>query len=184
MHRSDLLSQLNAYQPMDAEDEHSRRRIESFVRRQPHCFGRQLSIGHVTGSAWIIDLDRDKALLTHHRKLNLWLQLGGHSDGDSNTRAVALREGVEESGLSGLRLLGDEIFDVDVHTIPARGAEPAHEHYDVRYLLEADATWPLVVSAESHHLAWVPLAEIAAMGVDNSVLRMVAKTDRRFGGLC
>ncbi len=74
-------------------------KIYRFVDEQPTCFERSLSIGHITGSAWIVDLNRNQALLTYHRKLNKWLQLGGHADGDPNVFNVALREAQEESGL-------------------------------------------------------------------------------------
>lgn len=151
-------------------------RLSQFVAQHPDCFERSLSIGHVTGSAWIIDLARDHALLTHHRKLNRWLQLGGHSDGDHDTLRVALREGREESGLSALQPVSEAIFDIDVHLIPERKGEPAHYHYDVRFLLEADRQAPLTISSESKDLAWVPLEEILALAPEPSIRRMVAKS--------
>ncbi len=155
MHRRRLLAALAAHRPIDAEEEFSCARIERFVARTPLCFGRRTLAGHVTGSAWIVDRARERALLTHHRKLGLWLQLGGHSDGDPDTLAVALREAREESGLGSVRPATEAIFDVDVHEIPARQSEPTHLHYDVR---------------------WKTLEEIAAMDVDASVRRMVRKT--------
>ena len=95
----------------------------------------------------------DRVLLAHHRKLGRWLQPGGHSDGDPDTLAVALREAREESGLD-VRALDDAIFDIDVHRIPARGREPAHLHFDVRFLVQAEHD-RFRVSDESHALAWV-----------------------------
>ncbi len=152
-------------------------RVLEFVREHPDCFERSLAAGHVTGSAWIVDAARTHALLTHHAKLGLWLQPGGHCDGDSNVLRVALREAAEESGLTELApLLGGAIFDVDAHEIPARKNEPAHVHYDIRYALRADRSRPLQISAESRDLRWVPLDEIAGLNTDESVLRMVRKT--------
>jgi 8-oxo-dGTP pyrophosphatase MutT (NUDIX family) len=115
-------------------------------------------------------------LLTHHKKLGRWLQLGGHADGDSQVMRVASREAEEESGLKQLALVSREIFDIDVHLIPERGQEPAHYHYDVRFLFEADKNETLVVSEESNDLAWVPLVSIEDYSCEESILRMVRKT--------
>lgn len=149
--------------------------LVDFVRREPACFERATVEGHITGSAWILNHDRSACLLTHHRKLGLWLQPGGHADGQSDVLEVALREGREESGIPGLAALDPEIFDVDVHEIPARKTEPAHLHYDVRFVLVAPEGATYVVSEESHDLAWVRPEEVARYNTDDSVLRMVDK---------
>jgi len=176
MHRQRLLSLLGAYRPHNAFDAEARDRIERFVREHPDCFERSLAIGHVTGSAWIVDSSRHRCLLTHHRKLDRWLQLGGHADGNPDALDVAMREAREESGLRSLRVVSAQIFDCDVHEIPARGSEAAHFHHDLRFLLEADPAEPLIVGAESRALAWVRLDEIAGRSGDESVQRLVAKT--------
>jgi len=124
----------------------------------------------------VVDLERAHALLTHHRKLNKWLQLGGHADGDSDILRVALREAREESGLATIRPVSTAIYDIDIHVIPARGSEPEHLHYDVRFLLEADRAAPLLASRESRSLAWTPLTRIAELNPEESMARMVAKT--------
>ena len=124
----------------------------------------------------MVDLERAHALLTHHRKLNKWLQLGGHADGDSDILRVALREAREESGLATIRPVSTAIYDIDIHVIPARGSEPEHLHYDVRFLLEADRAAPLLASRESRSLAWTPLTRIAELNPEESMARMVAKT--------
>lgn len=155
-----------------------RRRMLDFVGSQSRCFDRALVPGHVTGSAWIVNPARTQVLLTHHRKLNRWFQPGGHSDGDPNTRAVAWREAREETGLEGVSLVAEAIFDLDIHAIPARKSEPEHFHYDVRFLFEANDAVPLVVSEESNDLAWVGLHEVAALNNERSMQRMVAKTLR------
>ncbi|MEA2690050.1 MAG: hypothetical protein QOD51_2657 [Candidatus Eremiobacteraeota bacterium] len=153
-----------------------RDRLVAFVAAHTGAFERVLQIGHVTASAWIVDPSRTRALLTHHRKLGKWLQLGGHVDGDTDVRRAALREAREESGLRSLRFVCGGIYDVDVHAIPARPGEPAHDHYDVRFALEADPAEPLVVNEESNELAWVPIVVLASYGADESVLRLAVKT--------
>lgn len=154
-------------------------RIRRFVEEQEECFERSLQIGHVTGSAWVVDRERTHALLTHHAKLGKWLQMGGHCDGDPDVLRVALREVEEESGLTEVTpLLGGAIFDVDAHEIPARGAEAAHIHHDIRFLVEADRGARLRISDESHDLRWVVFEEIPRLNTDESVLRMLRKTIR------
>jgi len=177
MHRRPLLSLLADYVAYDCDDAAACDRIVDFVRAHADCFERSLAVGHVTGSAWIVDRARAQCLLTHHRKLDRWLQLGGHADGDADVLAVATREAREESGLASLRAVAGAIFDCDVHAIPERAHEPRHFHYDVRFLFEADPLEPLVVSEESNELAWMPLDGLDRRGLmDVSVLRMARKT--------
>ena len=120
--------------------------------------------------------DRSRLLLTHHRKLDKWLQLGGHADGDGDLLAVALREAREESGLASVRPLGAALFDFDRHRIPARRDEPDHWHFDFRFLIEADPAEPLTISSESRDLAWVELGRATTLNAEESIARMVRKT--------
>lgn len=150
--------------------------LDAFVRRQLDCFERTcFDDGHVTGSAWVVCPRRRRVLLTHHRKLGKWLQLGGHSDGDAHTLRVAQREAEEESGLT-VKPINKSVFDIDIHIIPARGDDPEHKHYDVRFLFEADDRAPLTISGESNDLRWVFLDELQNLTTEESVLRMVRKT--------
>jgi 8-oxo-dGTP pyrophosphatase MutT (NUDIX family) len=181
MTREMLLEELDAYQAADAHEDEMRRRLHDFVTAHPDCFERSLSIGHVTGSAFIVDLGRTHTLLHHHGKLDKWLQLGGHADGEADVLGVALREAREESGLDEFWPITSAIFDVDIHPIPARRAEAEHFHYDIRYLLEADRSQPLVVTAESKAVEWVPLDAVERLTQEESMLRMVRKATARFG---
>jgi 8-oxo-dGTP pyrophosphatase MutT (NUDIX family) len=174
--RAALLADLERYVPSGDGERAMAERLRAFVAAHPDCFQRTRSSGHVTGSAWVVDRAGEAAVLTHHRKLGKWLQLGGHADGDSDIRRVALREAVEESGLTEIEPASDGIYDVDVHEIPARGAEPAHLHYDVRFAFYADRNALPAASEESHAVAWVPLAEIERFAIDDSVRRLAAKT--------
>jgi len=176
MHRTPLLNLLHQYREDFPKESDTCDQLTLFVEQNENCFSRDLLIGHVTGSAWIVSVDRTKTLLTHHRKLNRWLQPGGHADGNPNIHDVALREAKEESGLSDLVLARESLFDIDIHMIPARGDEPQHNHYDCRFLIEATGSEEYQVSDESHDLAWVNLSNINAYTTEESVLRMVRKT--------
>jgi 8-oxo-dGTP pyrophosphatase MutT (NUDIX family) len=172
----DLLGELHAYVPADAREAAMRDRVVAFVHAHGlHAFERSNLRGHVTASAWIVAPDRQSVVLLHHRKLDRWLQLGGHVDGDPDVRRGALREAREESGLRTLRALGEAIYDIDVHRVPARGAEPEHDHYDLRLAYEADPRESLVRNDESHDVRWIPLAEIERYAIDESVRRLVRK---------
>lgn len=176
--REQLLELLHRHQPADPYEESMRQRMIEFVSRNAECLSRSLQEGHITASAWVLDSAKTRVLLTWHKKLDRWLQLGGHVDPGETVLKAAQREACEESGLSSVRPLSVEIFDVDLHHIPARGAEPAHLHYDVRFLFMADAAEPLIISEESHRVAWVPLAELESASAEQSLLRMRAKTAR------
>jgi 8-oxo-dGTP pyrophosphatase MutT (NUDIX family) len=135
----------------------------------------------------VVSHDRAKFLLTHHRKLGRWLQLGGHSDGDPDPAQVALREAREESGIAGLALVPIDgrvqPLDLDAHEIPARGDEPAHVHYDVRFLVVAPPDAVVAVSEESLALRWFPAACPLDVAHDASVARLLVKADRASGAL-
>lgn len=182
MHRRPLLDLLAAYRAAHASDPAevgTADRVRALVEAHPDCFERSCPPGHVTGSAWIVSEDGGRVLLTHHRKLDRWLQLGGHADGDPDPLSVALREAREESGLVHLRVVPAGALglplDIDVHPIPARGGEPAHEHHDVRFLLVADARQALVLSEESRDLRWVALDDLRRLAGEPGILRMDRK---------
>ncbi|MDQ3289522.1 MAG: NUDIX hydrolase [Pseudomonadota bacterium] len=153
--------------------------FESLLRQDDAPFTRERSAGHFTGSAWLVDASGTRVLLTHHRKLGRWLQLGGHADGETDLAQVARREASEESGLEGLQVEA-EVFDLDRHWIPERGEEPGHWHYDVRHVVRTGADQAFVVGEESLDLAWREIASIAADqfrgdGADESLRRMARK---------
>jgi 8-oxo-dGTP pyrophosphatase MutT (NUDIX family) len=163
---------LSNYTTSFPEDFKILKEFQTFVEGNTLCFERELEIGHITGSSWIVDRERTHVLLTYHAKLDKWLQLGGHADGMTDVSSVALKEAQEESGLKNFHLLKQDIFDIDIHRIP--GKKP-HYHYDVRFLLEADRGEPLIQSSESKDLAWIHIDEIEKKTQEPSVLRMAQK---------
>lgn len=184
MHRQPLVSLLTAHQAADANEQAMLNQTIAFVTAQPDCFYRTLLIGHVTGSAWIISSAHaastdQRVVLLHHRKLDRWFQPGGHADGDPDIAAVARREAEEETGLTTLKLVSPAVFDVDVHTIPARGNEPEHLHYDIRFLFEADPGDAFIATIETKDVQWINLADVPRLNDSESILRLVRKTNSR-----
>ena len=152
-----------------------------FFRKDPNCFQKDNHAGHFTGSAWVVSTDRCQVLMTHHKKLDMWLQLGGHADGIDDLISVAIREAKEESGFDNFVLVSEKIFDLDIHEIPAISEGPIHLHYDIRFLLEADPKDNrIVVSDESHDVCWIPLDKVVKLNPENSMQRMVKKTSALF----
>jgi 8-oxo-dGTP pyrophosphatase MutT (NUDIX family) len=174
MHRQPLLQLLSDYHRRFPAEAAVVARFEHFVRAEPRCFERDLWLGHVTGSAWLVNHARDHVLLTHHRKLRRWLQLGGHSDGNPDVLTVARNEAMEESGLE-VAALATDVFDIDIHEIPARRQDPAHFHFDVRFVLQVTGAETFRVGPESLDLAWVPIAALDAYTTEESMLRMARK---------
>jgi len=177
--RAALVDSLRRHVPADAEEARDRDRILAFVLRHDRPFDRGILEGHLTGSAITVSADGSRVLLLHHRKLDRWLQPGGHGDpGETTGEEVALREAFEESGIHGLRLhaAAPRPLDVDVHDIPARGSEPAHEHLDLRYLAVAPESVVIAPDlAELHEIRWVPWDEVDALGPDHGLRRALAK---------
>lgn len=144
----------------------------------PTCFERSLLHAHFTASAWVVDEHFEQALLTHHAKLDRWLQLGGHADGEEDLALVAQKELNEESGLKQVKFYSSAIFDIDIHTIPERKSVPQHEHYDVRFLFVANREEKIVFNHESKEVTWVPMASIPSICNSNdSIMRMIQKTE-------
>ena len=154
--------------------------------QQTGCFDRSHLPGHFTGSALVATPSLDRVLLTLHAKLNRWLQLGGHADGDPRLDEVAMREAREESGLEELHFLpygsvfdrppsDSPIFDLDIHLIPARKTEPEHAHYDARFLIIANRPEAIAISHESHELRWFPIEEAFRVTGERSMHRQFEK---------
>ncbi len=177
MNRRELIQNLGNYHTSFDEEKAFIPRFKSLLSNFPNCYERSLLTGHMTASAWIIDEKGSSALLVHHKKLNRWLRPGGHADGDENVPAVATKEAREETGLTSLKLIEDNFFDIDIHLIPRHGDNQAHYHHDIRFLFVAEKTEKCVISDESNELKWIPMDKINQFtGNNNSIQRMVLKT--------
>ena len=188
---SDSISALlNAYVTVFDEEKLYHKLALELVRLHPDdCWQRSLLTGHFTGSAWVLSPDGAQALLIHHRNLDKWVQPGGHADDtDASLAETARREAVEECGLSGLTLLSEEIFDLDIHVIPAKRDIPEHLHYDVRFLFQAENEALSADFSEVKAVKWVALESIVVSSLPSlghlqqSVRRMAVKSLTRHDG--
>ena len=178
MHRRELLNLLEQYRSRFMEEAIYIRRAIDFVLGHENVFDRHLLPGHVTGSAWVISPDREQVLMLHHRKHGKWFQPGGHADGDADVLRVALRECAEETGIEPgqIRLIDSTIFDIDIHTIPARQNVAQHEHIDIRFVVEIDDRLAIPGNRESYEVRWFPLRQALHYNNCRSTYRMLEKT--------
>lgn len=174
--RSALKAMLTAHVPLDATEAEHRRSMLVLCDAEGDPFSRShFKPGHFTASAFVLSPDMDALLLIFHGKLHRWLQPGGHIDPeDRDVVSAARREAAEETGLRDLKLLGAGPLDVDVHTIPARRAEPEHQHFDVRFAFRAERKEG-VAASDATDLRWVALDAVTLAGSDASVMRAVGR---------
>jgi 8-oxo-dGTP pyrophosphatase MutT (NUDIX family) len=178
MNKNDLLRELSVYQAFDATEAAFLAQTIAFVQANDQFWQRTTLEGHLTGSAWVLSPDQSQVLLIHHAKLDRWLQPGGHADAtDESLLETARREAQEECGMAHLTLLQPGIFDIDIHTIPTKGHEPEHLHYDIRFVFSTDN------QAENAHdqleikaVQWVPIETLQKESVPSSLRRMALKT--------
>lgn len=162
---------------IDGGAEAHRRQILEFVDAHDDALQRSNRHGHLTGSTAVFDLAVERVVLLHHRKLQRWLQPGGHADGDANLAAVALREATEETGIDDLRI--DPVaVDLDVHEV-APPAEGPHLHLDARFVAIAPPGSDAVGNHESTDIAWVALDDLDRYDLDAGTHRMISHARER-----
>lgn len=180
-----LLAELASHPAADDTERAHLAEIRAFVAAHRDPFDRAHLHAHLTASAIVVDAEGLRVALGHHRKLDRWLQPGGHGEpGDTDGLGAALREAFEETGIAGLRPHphAPRPLDVDVHEIPARGGVPRHLHLDLRYLVQAPAGAVITRSEQEHHaMRWFAWREADALELDAPLLRALAKA-RRWAG--
>lgn len=175
MHRRNLIKLLNEYKPISSEENKFKTDMLVFISENKNCFNRSLEIGHITASAWLLNKEGSKVLLMHHAKLNKWLQLGGHTDGESDVLAVAIKEAQEESGIKAIEPISNNIFDIDIHLIPKNSKDNAHLHYDIRFLLQVKSLEDFKINHESKELRWFEKDKNRLPSKSKSITRMYNK---------
>lgn len=154
--------------PSDAAD-----KIVELIEAHDDILERTCRPGHLTGSGLVMERHGGRLLVLFHTKLRMWLQPGGHADGDPDLGRVALREAVEETGIEALEVLTPAI-DLDIHTVHPP-SEDAHLHLDVRYLVLAQRGSVPQGNHESEAIRWVDAVELAALGCDDGLIRLARR---------
>ena len=161
----DLLEQMEAYHPFNEQEEMDQKLILKCLRQDEDIFTRKNSLAHMTASAWVVNQDRTRVLMAYHNIYDSWSWLGGHADGDEDVRRVIKKEIQEESGLTEVKFLSDELFSLEILTVDGhekRGEYvSSHLHLNVTFLLEGDTEAPLAVKPdENSRVGWIPADEI------------------------
>lgn len=175
-----LIENLKYYQPFNEQEERDRDRILEWLSRYENAFSRDNEWGHMTASAWVVNRERTKVLMVYHNIYHSWSWLGGHADGETDLLAVALREVQEESGVSRVRPVSEEIFSVEILTVDGHEKKgryvPCHLHLNVTYLLEADELETTTVKEdENSGVGWFSPEEALAASTEPWFVERVYK---------
>lgn len=176
----DLKEQLEKFVPINSQEIKDKEMFLYYLNKFEDVLTRKNEIAHFTSSAFVLNKDRDKALMIHHNIYNSWTWTGGHADGESNLLEVALREVNEETGIHSAKPITSEIFVID--TLPVLGHEkrgkyvPAHIHLSVAYLFEADEKEKLFVKEdENSDVKWISIDQIIGCSTEPYMKRVYEK---------
>lgn len=179
-----MFEALKAYNPDHEREQFAKEEMLSFLAANENQFDRQNLQRHFTGSGLLLSTDLKRVLLNYHKFLDKWLCFGGHADGSRDLFDVAQRETIEESGIEDIHpVMGEMIFDIDIHEIPQNETkkEPPHEHYDVLYLFKTGISEEPMISDESVELRWCALDEAKELSKgDGRMLRILDKWAKLF----
>ncbi|MGB6057425.1 MAG: NUDIX hydrolase [Microthrixaceae bacterium] len=160
---------------LDADGDLARCRIIGMLDEYGSALAeRSTRVGHLTGSALVVDEPGQRVLVMLHAKLGRWLQPGGHADGDHELAGVALREATEETGIAALQVMTPAV-DVDIHAIPARGDEPEHLHLDLRFVVRAPMGAEPIGNHESDAIRWVTIEQLRALADEPGLIRLAER---------
>lgn len=166
-----LTEALKSYQPCNEQEANDKEVMLALLKTQPDVFTRENKVAHFTASSWLLNKTHDKVLMIYHNIYQSWSWTGGHADGDKDLLAVAKREAMEETGVTDIKAVQDNIFSIEILTVDGhekRGSYvPSHLHLNVTYLLEADEQEVLRVKIdENSGVKWYSLAEAVAASTE------------------
>lgn len=178
---------IESYTPVDVVSQYYKAQFLALINDHPHHFADRYNYharvhGHVTSQAFVVNRARNAIALMHHKKLDIWVGMGGHAEpGDTDLIATAMREAFEEAGFKNLRLMQESPFDIDIHGFPAKKDQPDHIHYDVRWLFETDDETLTLNPDEGTAIEWVHITDLRPkMPMWLSNARLVRGFEARF----
>lgn len=168
MTREELICKISAYQPANEQEEQDKPNILRYLKEHSGCLCREDRIAHFTASVWAVNRERTKTLMVYHKIYDSWSWIGGHADGETDLAAVAMRELEEETGVTGARLVSQDIFSLEILTVMGhekRGQYvPGHLHMNVTFLAEADEEETLRMQEEENSgVRWCTLEEVLTL---------------------
>lgn len=150
----ELIKEIEAYSPVNEQEELDKKQILSFLEKEDDCLSRQNLTAHITVSVWTVNKERTKTLMVYHNIYDSWSWIGGHADGEADLKKVALKELEEETGVKNAKLVSDKIFSLEILTVDGhekRGKYvPSHLHLNITYLAEADEEEKLSIREEEN----------------------------------
>ena len=163
-----IIAEIEKYEPFNIQEEKDKKTILHFLYNYEDIFERSNEIAHMTASAWVTNKDRNRILMAYHKIYDSWSWLGGHCDGNLNCLEVAIREVKEESGVSHVEVLCDDIFSLEVLSVDSHYKNdiyvPTHLHLNVSYLLQADENDLLEINQEENSgVSWFDIDEAVMM---------------------
>lgn len=179
--REQVIKLLNDFRPSDDLELQDVERIKQLVVKHNNIFVRDCLEAHLTGSALVLNPKTKKVLLHNHKKLNKWLQFGGHADGETDLSVVAMKEAEEESGLSNLEFYSTNPIDIEVQVIPEKKGVPEHLHLDFRYLIFTnEEKLPKPKDNESQDLKFMSFEEVNQVSekLDYALIRLIKKAEK------
>ena len=171
MMKEKLIRQVEAYIPFNEQEAADKATLLSLLRENTDISRRDNLAAHLTASAWVVNPERNKVLMAYHNLYNSWAWLGGHADGNFDLAAVAKKEAREESGLTDVRLVSDDILSLEILTVDGHEKKgkyvPSHLHLNVTFLLEADPHAPIRVKEdENSQVGWIDFSDIGSKSAE------------------
>lgn len=186
--KMELKEQIINYKPFNEQEERDKALLLEWLSSGKDVFTRENKAAHFTASAWVLNPARTKVLMIYHNIYNSWAWMGGHADGEKDLLKVAEREAKEESGITDIRPVSEDILSLEVVTVSGhekRGKYvSSHLHLNVTYLFEADENQELFIKPdENSGVMWIGLDDIKNKSteewfIDRIYSKLIAKTKR------
>ena len=154
-----MINILKKYNPLNDQEAGDKAEIIRRLESGEELFSRENSSAHFTASAWVVNKDKTKVLMAYHNLYDSWAWLGGHADGEQDLLKVAIKEVKEESGLTNVTPVTEDIYSMEILAVSGHYKKgkyvPSHLHLNLTYLLEADENEPLTVKPdENSQVGW------------------------------